>query len=115
MSRPGEVAGDQLRTIVERIERIEEEIKELNEGKKEIYLEAKGNGFDVKILRQVIRVRKQNREEREEQASLLDVYLLAIEGSSKDGSSKAKKAEANGGKAAPRRGGPSERAAVSLA
>lgn len=115
MSRPGEVAGDQLRTIVERIERIEEEIKELNEGKKEIYLEAKGNGFDVKILRQVIRARKQNREEREEQASLLDVYLQAIEGSSGKNPGKDKKAEATSGKAAPRRGGPSERAAVSLA
>ena len=46
MSRPGEIAGDKLRAIVERIERIEEEIKELVEGKKEIYFEAKGNGFD---------------------------------------------------------------------
>jgi uncharacterized protein (UPF0335 family) len=114
MSRPGEVAGDQLRTIVERIERIEEEIKELNEGKKDIYLEAKGNGFDVKVLRQVIRIRKQNREEREEQASLLDVYLQAIEGLPKGDSLGEKKAGASGGKAAPRRGGASERAAVSL-
>jgi uncharacterized protein (UPF0335 family) len=79
MSRPTEVAGDQLRAIVERIERIDEEIKELNEGKKEIYQEAKGNGFVVKVLREVIRVRKQSREEREEQDSLLDVYLHAIE------------------------------------
>ena len=75
MSRPGEVAGDQLRAIVERIEHIEEEIKELTEGKKEIYFEAKGNGFDVKILREVIRFRKQDQKEREEQESLLDVYL----------------------------------------
>ena len=73
MSRPDEVAGDQLRTIVERIERIEEEIRELTEGKKEIYLEAKGNGFDVKILREVIRVRKQDQKERDEQESLLDL------------------------------------------
>ncbi len=48
MSGSGDVAGDQLRTIVERIENIEEEIKELTEAKKEVYLEAKGNGFDVK-------------------------------------------------------------------
>ena len=48
MSRPGEIAGDKLRAIIERIERIEAEIKELTEGKKEIYFEAKGNGFDVK-------------------------------------------------------------------
>jgi uncharacterized protein (UPF0335 family) len=82
MSGPGEVAGDQLRAIVERIEHIEEEIKELTEGKKEIYLEAKGNGFDVKILREVIRVRKQDQKERDEQESLLDVYLQAIKGAS---------------------------------
>ena len=86
MSRPSEVvagvAGDQLRTIVERIERIDEEIKELTEGKKEIYLEAKGNGFDVKVLREVIRVRKQDQKERDEQESLLDLYLQAIQGAS---------------------------------
>jgi uncharacterized protein (UPF0335 family) len=80
MSEPGEVAGDQLRAIVERIEQVEEEIKELTEAKKEIYLEAKGNGFDVKILREVIRVRKQDQKQREEQESLLDVYLQAIKG-----------------------------------
>jgi uncharacterized protein (UPF0335 family) len=81
MSRPSEgVAGDQLRAIVERIERVEEEIRELTEGKKEIYLEAKGNGFDVKILREVIRVRKQDQKERDEQESLLDLYLQAIMG-----------------------------------
>ena len=80
MSGPDEVAGDQLRTIVERIEQVDEEIKELNEARKEIYLEAKGNGFDVKVLREVIRVRKQDQKEREEQESLLDVYLQAIKG-----------------------------------
>ncbi len=78
MSEPGEVAGDQLRTIVERIEEVEEEIKELNEAKKEIYLEAKGNGFDVRVLREVIRVRKQDQEEREAHETLLDVYLQAL-------------------------------------
>ncbi len=80
MSEPDEVAGDQLRAIVERIEQVEEEIKELTEARKEIYLEAKGNGFDAKILREVIRVRKQDQKEREEQESLLDVYLQAIKG-----------------------------------
>ena len=82
MSRQSGIAGDQLRAIVERIERIEEEIKELAEGKKEIYLEAKGNGFDVKILREVIRVRKKDQKERDEQESLLDTYLQAIKGAS---------------------------------
>ena len=75
-----EVAGDQLRTIVERIEAVEEEIKQLTEARKEIYLEAKGDGFDVKVLREVIRVRKQDQREREEQETLLDVYLTAIKG-----------------------------------
>ena len=72
------IAGDQLRAIVERIETVEEEIKDLTEAKKEIYQEAKGNGFDVKILREVIRVRKQNQAERDEQETLLDSYLEAI-------------------------------------
>jgi uncharacterized protein (UPF0335 family) len=80
MGGPVEVAGDQLRTIVERIERVEEEIKELNEAKKEIYLEAKSNGFDVKVLREVVRLRKQDQKEREENESLLEVYLRAIKG-----------------------------------
>jgi len=78
MSRPGDIAGDQLRAVVERIENIDDEIKELTEAKKEIYLEAKGNGFDVKILREVIRVRKQDQQERDELETLLEVYLQAI-------------------------------------
>jgi uncharacterized protein (UPF0335 family) len=80
MSGPVEVAGDQLRTLVERIEQVEEEIQELNEARKEIYLEAKGNGFDVKVLRELIRLRKQDQREREEHETLLDVYLQAIKG-----------------------------------
>lgn len=82
MSGSGEVAGDQLRVIVERIEHIEEEIKELTEAKKEVYLEAKGNGFDVKTLREVIRVRKQDQKERDELETLVEVYLQAIKGES---------------------------------
>jgi uncharacterized protein (UPF0335 family) len=78
MSGPGGVAGDQLRAFVERIEHVEEEIKALTEDKKDIYSEAKGQGFDVKILREVIRIRKQDQKERDEQESLLDVYLHAI-------------------------------------
>jgi uncharacterized protein (UPF0335 family) len=83
MSGSGDVAGDQLRTIVERIESIEGEIKELTEAKKEIYLEDKGNGFDVKTLREVIRVRKQDQKERDELETLLEVYLQAIKGAPK--------------------------------
>jgi uncharacterized protein (UPF0335 family) len=83
MGGPTEVAGDQLRAIVERIEHVEEEIRELNEAKKEIYLEAKSNGFDVKVLREIIRLRKQDQKEREELDELLDVYLRAMKGASR--------------------------------
>jgi uncharacterized protein (UPF0335 family) len=83
MGGPVEVAGDQLRAIVERIEHVEEEIKELNEAKKEIFLEAKSNGFDVKVIREVLRLRKQDQKEREELDELLDVYLRAIKGASR--------------------------------
>ncbi len=83
MAGPEEIAGDQLRTIVERIEHVEEEIKELAEGKKEIYAEAKSNGFDVKIIREVIRLRKQDQKERDEQESLLDTYMQALKAASK--------------------------------
>ena len=83
MSGSDVVGGNQLRCIVERIENIEEEIKELIEAKKEVYLEAKGNGFDVKILREVIRVRKQDQKERDEQETLVEVYLQAIKGASR--------------------------------
>ena len=79
MSGPGGVAGDRLRAFVERIERLEEEIKQLSDDKKDIYAEAKGDGFDVKILKEVIRLRKQDKNERDERDSLLDVYLHAIE------------------------------------
>jgi uncharacterized protein (UPF0335 family) len=80
MAGPVDVAGDQLRTIVERIEHIEEEIKELNEGKREIYQEAKSKGFDVKVLRDIVHLRKQDQKEREERETLLEVYLRAIKG-----------------------------------
>ncbi len=79
MSGPGGVAGDQLRAFIERIENIEEEIRSLTEDKKEIFAEAKGEGFDVKILKEVIRIRKQDEEERQEHESLLEVYLHALE------------------------------------
>jgi uncharacterized protein (UPF0335 family) len=73
------IAGDRIRSLIERIEHIEEEIKALNEGKKEIFAEAKGEGFDVKILKEILRLRKQDRDERDEHESLLDLYLRAME------------------------------------
>ncbi len=78
MSGPGGIAGDRLRAFVERIERLEEDIKGLNEDKKDVFAEAKGEGFDVKILKEVIRLRKQDKEERDEHESLLDLYMHAI-------------------------------------
>ena len=78
MSGPGGVAGDQLRVLVERTETVDEEIKTLTEDKKDIYAEAKGQGFDVKVIREVIRIRKKDPKEQDEAASLLEVYLHAI-------------------------------------
>jgi uncharacterized protein (UPF0335 family) len=78
MGGPVDVPGKQLRAIVERIEQVEDEIKDLSEAKKEIYAEAKSSGFDVKVLREVIRLRKQDQKERDEQESLLDTYMQAI-------------------------------------
>ncbi len=74
----GGIAHDQLRSIIERIERLEEEKKTIQDDIKEVYAEAKGNGFDVKTLRQVVRIRKQDREEREEQEAILDLYMHAL-------------------------------------
>ena len=82
------IAGDRIRSIVERIEHIEEEIKALNEGKKEVFQEAKGEGFDLKVIKEIIRLRKQDKDERDEHESLLDLYLSAME-SSEAGQAKA--------------------------
>ena len=73
------IAGGRLRSFVERIEHLEEEIKGLTDDKKDIYAEAKGEGFDVKILREVVRLRKLDKDEQDERDSLLDMYLHAIE------------------------------------
>jgi uncharacterized protein (UPF0335 family) len=71
-------AKDQLRTIVARIERLEEEKAALSTDLKEIYAEAKGNGFDVKALRTVIRLRKQDETKRREEEAVLATYLHAL-------------------------------------
>src|ERR687893_3037471 len=73
------VAGDRIRSFVERIEQLDTELQELNEGKKEVFAEAKGEGFDVKILKEIIKLRKQDQEERDEHDSLLDVYMRAMD------------------------------------
>ncbi|MHB1111420.1 MAG: DUF2312 domain-containing protein [Devosia sp.] len=72
------VAQDQLRAFIERIERMEEEKKAIADDIKEIYAEAKGNGFDIKVLRQIVRIRKQDHAERMEQEALLELYMAAL-------------------------------------
>jgi uncharacterized protein (UPF0335 family) len=74
----GNIAADRLRGLIERIERLEEERKALAGDIKDIYSEAKSAGFDVKVIRQLIRIRKQEPAEVEEQETLLDVYRRAL-------------------------------------
>jgi uncharacterized protein (UPF0335 family) len=76
------ISDDRIRSFIERIEHIDEEIKGLNEGKNEAFAEAKGEGFDVKVLREILRLRKLDREDREEHESLVDLYLRAMESAS---------------------------------
>jgi uncharacterized protein (UPF0335 family) len=71
-------AKDQLKAFIERIERLEEEKKAIADDIKDVYAEAKGNGFDTKALRTVIRMRKQDADERKEQESILETYLHAL-------------------------------------
>jgi uncharacterized protein (UPF0335 family) len=73
-------AQTRLKTIVERIERLEEDKAAVSADLKEVFAEAKGEGFDVKILRKVIRLRKQDKAKRQEEEALLDLYLSAIGG-----------------------------------
>lgn len=74
----GNIAADRLRSIIERIERLEEEKKALAGDIKDIFAEAKSAGFDVKVLRQLIRIRRQEPADVEEQETLLDVYRRAL-------------------------------------
>ena len=78
MAGPGGVAADQLKSFVERIERLEEEKKTIADDIKDVYAEAKGTGYDTKILKQVIKIRKQDKSEREEQEAILELYLAAL-------------------------------------
>jgi uncharacterized protein (UPF0335 family) len=89
MTETAGIPGDRIRSFIERVEHIDDEIKALNEGKKELFAEAKGEGFDVKVLRGILRLCKQDKDERDEQGSLLDLYLRAMESA---GSSQAKAA-----------------------
>ena len=72
------VNGAHLRAFVERIERLEEEKKALADDIKDVYAEAKGNGFDIKIIRKIISLRRQDRDKRLEEETILDLYLAAL-------------------------------------
>ena len=73
-------AQTRLRTIIERVERLEEDKAAVMNDMKEVFAEAKGEGFDVKILRKIVRLRKQDRAKRLEEEALIDLYLSAIGG-----------------------------------
>lgn len=72
------LAQGQLRSIIERVERLEEEKKTIAGDIKEVYAEAKANGFDTKILRKVVILRRKDRVEREEEQAMIDLYLHAL-------------------------------------
>jgi uncharacterized protein (UPF0335 family) len=78
MADVGGVAGEQLKSFIERIERLEEEKNALSGDIKEVYAEAKGNGFEPKIMRQIIKIRKMDKDALDEQESLLDLYKRAL-------------------------------------
>src|SRR4051812_16896482 len=79
MTDPVGIAGDRIRSFVERIEQLDTELQEINEQKKEDFSEAKGEGFDVKVLKEIIKLRKQDQDERDEHETLLDVYMRAMD------------------------------------
>jgi uncharacterized protein (UPF0335 family) len=78
MADVGGIAGDRLKSFVERIERLEEEKAALTSDTRDVYAEAKSSGFDVKILRQIIRLRKLDEPSRNEQEELLALYMRAL-------------------------------------
>jgi len=78
MQDVGGVAVERLKSFIERIERLEEEKRALSGDIKEVYAEAKGTGFEPKIMRQIIKIRKMDKEEVDEEESLLDLYKRAL-------------------------------------
>ncbi len=74
----GSIAAGQLKSLIERIERLEEEKQTIAADIREVYAEAKANGFDTKVMRQVVRIRKQDSAERQEEEAIRDLYLHAL-------------------------------------
>ncbi len=79
MAEVGGIAADRLRAFVERVERLEEEKAALSADIKDVYAEAKGTGFDVKTIRQIVRLRKMDQTDRDEQEALLDLYKRVLD------------------------------------
>lgn len=77
-TNPNSIAVDQLRSIIERVERLEEEKKGVSDDIKDMYAEAKGNGFDTKTIKAVVKLRKMEKHHRDEQDMLLETYKLAL-------------------------------------
>jgi uncharacterized protein (UPF0335 family) len=73
------IPGGRIRSFVEQIEHLDSELQELNESKKEVFAEAKAEGFDVKILKHIVKLRKEDKDERDERETLLDLYMRAME------------------------------------
>jgi uncharacterized protein (UPF0335 family) len=78
MADVGGIAADRLRSFIERIERLEEERKSLGADLRDVYAEAKSAGFDTKIMRQIVRIRKMDSADRQEQEELIDLYKQAL-------------------------------------
>lgn len=78
MSEATSVAADQLKSLVERIERLEEDIKAINDDKKEVYGEAKSNGWDVAVIKKIVAMRRKPAAERAEEEAILELYLQAL-------------------------------------
>ncbi len=78
MAEAGGIAGDRLRQLIDKIERLEDEKREVGDQVKEVFAEAKGEGFDLKVLRQILRLRRMKPHDRTEQEELLELYKAAI-------------------------------------
>jgi uncharacterized protein (UPF0335 family) len=78
MAKAGGVAGEHLKSFIERIERLEEEKKALADDIRDVYSEAKATGFDVKVMRQIVKIRKMDKDELDEQEALLETYMRAL-------------------------------------
>ena len=78
MAKAGGVAGERLKSFIERIERLEEEKKALADDIRDVYAEAKANGFEVKVMRQIVKIRKMDKDDLDEQEALLETYMRAL-------------------------------------